>query len=593
MKNYTSLEKMKAGEVAASYTEEKVTAETFKEEVKKGTLYKGFEPPKNATMLKFRYYSPEGTLIEQNNVPVVYDGTGIESVKTYYLLTDQSSGITVEKENGKIKTGTSPEEWSETVKTVTKDKRFLWTCTETLYTNKAVEYTEPCISAVYGEQGERGPVYLGHYDSNEAAYKANSPALFDGDYYLNTTTKYIRKYLGDSKWSNDIDDYTNYRYNQAINDIFAIIESLPDDFLQKKMIWVKNLVAVTARIQQAIVNTLVLSKGTDLDGNETGGTIQSDNYNGTRGWKIDYDGNATFNNGTFNGTFNGLHINSSDKAAYIDFNEQVLPDGNLDGGSFSIGRNAKSKGGSIVIGNNVSAQIGNENVVIGSEMSLEKGIPTWDVMIGKKNSNLGSSCVNIGSQNSSTKDGTINIGYKTENDGQDAICIGKNSKLLYLSSSDKEVASEYPTSSIAIGNDSQIYGARSICIGGTSKTSAGDCIAIGHGATASVHCPIEIGSDPKKKFRVFYFSTSTPYSTVWSELHNSVIKRFNVGQSSWGGCIGSYQYELCKFGIEKVSSGGFDPICFFNASNNKVLTITNDSTKTLDYPLTLGCLPIN
>lgn len=582
MKNYTSLEKMKAGEVVASYTEEKVTAETFKEEVKKGTLYKGFEPPKNATMLKFRYYSPEGTLIEQNNVPVVYDGTGIESVKTYYLLTDKSSGITVDSSG-----------WSESAQTVTKDKRFLWTYTKTTYTNKAYSCTEPCISAVYGEQGERGPVYLGHYESNEAAYKANSPALFDGDYYLNTTTKYIRKYLGDSKWSDDIDDYTNYRYNQAINDIFAIIESLPDDFLQKKMIWVKNLVAVTARIQQAIVNTLVLSKGTDLDGKETGGIIQSNNYNGTRGWKIDYDGNATFNNGTFNGTFNGLHIKSSDKAAYIDFNEQVLPDGNLDGGSFSIGRNAKSKGGSIVIGNNVSAQIGNENVVIGSEMSLEKGIPTWDVMIGKKNSNLGSSCVNIGSQNSSSKDGTINIGYKTENNGQDAICIGKNSKLLYLSSSDKEVASEYPTSSIAIGNDSQIYGARSICIGGTSRTSAGDCIAIGHGASASVHCPIEIGSDPKKKFRVFYFSTSTPYSVVWSELHNSVIKRFNVGQASWGGCIGSYQYELCKFGIEKVSSGGFDPICFFNASNSKVLTITNDSSKTLDYPLTLGCLPIN
>lgn len=320
MKNYTSLEKMKASDVAPSFTEEKVTAETFKEEVAKGTLYKGFEPPKDATMLKFRYYSPDGTLIEQNNVPVVYDGTGVESVKTYYLLTDKSSGITVEKENGKIKTGTSPEEWSETVKTVTKDKRFLWTCTETLYTNKAVEYTEPCISAVYGEQGERGAMYLGHYADNQAAYEANKPAVFDGDYYLNTTTKYIRKYLGDNKWSDDIDDYTNYRYNQAINDIFAIIESLPDDFLQKKMIWVKNLVAITARIQQAIVNTLVLSEGTDLDGNTKGGLIQSANYDGTitngaitkagkNGWAIDYSGKAEFNNVTVRGTVDSSTIN--------------------------------------------------------------------------------------------------------------------------------------------------------------------------------------------------------------------------------------------------------------------------------------------
>ena len=296
MKNYTSLEKMKASDVAPSFTEEKVTAETFAQEVAKGTLYKGFEPPKDATMQKFRYYSPDGTLIEQNNVPVVYDGTGVESVKTYYLLTDKSSGITLDS------TG-----WDEKPQTVTKDKRFLWTYIKTIYTNKAYSCTEPCISAVFGEQGERGAMYLGHYANNQAAYEANKPAVFDGDYYLNTTTKYIRKYLGSNKWSDDIDDYTDFRYNQAINDIFAIIESLPDDFLQKKMIWVKNLVAITARIQQAIVNTLVLSEGTDLDGNTKGGLIQSANYDGTitngaitkagkNGWAIDYSGRAVFNN---------------------------------------------------------------------------------------------------------------------------------------------------------------------------------------------------------------------------------------------------------------------------------------------------------
>lgn len=323
MKNYTSLEKMKASDVAPSFTEEKVTAETFAQEVAKGTLYKGFEPPKDATMLKFRYYSPDGTLIEQNNVPVVYDGTGVESVKTYYLLTDKSSGITLDS------TG-----WDEKPQTVTKDKRFLWTYIKTIYTNKAYSCTEPCISAVFGEQGERGAMYLGHYANNQAAYEANKPAVFDGDYYLNTTTKYIRKYLGDNKWSDDIDDYTNYRYNQAINDIFAIIESLPDDFLQKKMIWVKNLVAITARIQQAIVNTLVLSEGTDLDGNTKGGLIQSANYDGTitngaitesgkNGWAIDYSGKSEFNNVTVRGTVNGSVVKGS----------------TIDGGSITIGSN--------------------------------------------------------------------------------------------------------------------------------------------------------------------------------------------------------------------------------------------------------------
>lgn len=323
MKNYTSLEKMKASDVAPTFTEEKVTAETFAQEVAKGTLYKGFEPPKDATMLKFRYYSPDGTLIEQNNVPVVYDGTGVESVKTYYLLTDKSSGITL----GSIG-------WDEKPQTVTAEKRFLWTYIKTIYTNKADSCTKPCISAVFGEQGERGAMYLGHYANNQAAYEANKPAVFDGDYYLNTTTKYIRKYLGDNKWSDDIDDYTNYRYNQAINDIFAIIESLPDDFLQKKMIWVKNLVAITARIQQAIVNTLVLSEGTDLAGNTKGGLIQSANYDGTitngaitkagkNGWAIDYNGTAEFNNVTVRGTVDGSVVKGS----------------TISGGSITIGSN--------------------------------------------------------------------------------------------------------------------------------------------------------------------------------------------------------------------------------------------------------------
>lgn len=370
MKNYTSLEKMKAGEVAASYTEEKVTAETFKEEVKKGTLYKGFEPPKNATMLKFRYYSPEGTLIEQNNVPVVYDGTGIESVKTYYLLTDQSSGITVEKENGKIKTGTSPEEWSETVKTVTKNKRFLWTCTETLYTNKAVEYTEPCISAVYGEQGERGPVYLGHYESNEAAYKANSPALFDGDYYLNTTDSFLYVYSKSTNTWAQITNFDDYRYNQSINDIFAAIENSNDveKFIKAKKIWVQHIAAAVARVETLYSNIIKLTQGKDLDGNATGGIIQSSNYDGTtskglitksgkNGWAIDYSGKAEFNNVTVRGTVDGSEIKGSSitgSTIEIGSNFAVDSKGN------AVMKNAKAEGGSFTgadIGGVINAKV--------------------------------------------------------------------------------------------------------------------------------------------------------------------------------------------------------------------------------------------
>lgn len=330
MKNYTSLEKMKASDVAPSFTEEKVTAETFAKEVAKGTLYKGFEPPKDATMLKFRYYSPDGTLIEQNNVPVVYDGTGIMSVKTYYLLTDKSSGITLGS------TG-----WDEKPQTVTKDKRFLWTYIKTIYTNKAYSCTEPCISAVFGEQGERGAMYLGHYKDNQAAYDANKPAVFTGDYYLNTTDSYLHVY---NKEINDwmpIKDFTDYRYNQSINDIFEAIEKSEDreKFLKAKIAWVQNLSAAIARVQMLLANEIVLTSAKDLndDKKTTGGIIHSSNYNGTienyriktdgkkstKGWAIDYNGTAEFNNVTVRGTVDGSVVKGS----------------TIDGGSITIGSN--------------------------------------------------------------------------------------------------------------------------------------------------------------------------------------------------------------------------------------------------------------
>ena len=327
MKNYTSLEKMKASEVAPGFTEEKVTAETFAEEVAKGTLYKGFEPPKDATMLKFRYYSPDGTLIEQNNVPVVYDGTGIESVVTYYQLSDS-------KDKDKL----DPKGWDTAVQTVTAEKRFLWSYTKTIYTNKASSCTKPCITAVFGEQGERGAMYLGHYANNQDAYSKNHPALFSGDYYLNTTDSYIYKYNKETNMWFPITDLTDYRYNQSINDIFEAIESSTDreKFLKAKIAWVQNLSAAIARVQMLLANEIKLTSGKDLknDKKTTGGIIRSANYDGTtedgkitkagtKGWAIDYDGKAEFNNVTVRGTVDGSVVKGS----------------TIQGGSITIGSN--------------------------------------------------------------------------------------------------------------------------------------------------------------------------------------------------------------------------------------------------------------
>ncbi len=356
MKNYTSLEKMKASDVAPSFTEEKVTAETFAQEVAKGTLYKGFEPPKDATMLKFRYYSPDGTLIEQNNVPVVYDGTGIESVLTYYQLSNFTDKDKLDK-NG----------WLPDVQTVTAEKRFLWTYTETKYTNTAVTRTEPCISAVFGEQGERGAMYLGHYKDNQEAYEANKPAVFTGDYYLNTTDSYLYDYHKESNNWTPIKDFTDYRYNQSINDIFAAIEKSDDveKFIKAKKIWVQHIAAAVARVETLYSNVIKLVQGTDLsdDKIKTGGLIQSDNYDGTiqngaitkagkNGWAIDYTGKAEFNNVTVRGTVEGSTISGGTvngtkiKGGSININDNFTVDseGNLIAKTGTFGENCNFKG---------------------------------------------------------------------------------------------------------------------------------------------------------------------------------------------------------------------------------------------------------
>lgn len=358
MKNYTSLEKMKTSDVAPTFTEKKVTAETFAQEVAKGTLYKGFEPPKDATMLKFRYYSPDGTLIEQNNVPVVYDGTGIESVLTYYQLSNFTDKDKLDK-NG----------WLPNVQTVTAEKRFLWTYTETKYTNKAVTRTEPCISAVFGEQGERGAMYLGHYKDNQEAYEANKPAVFDGDYYLNTTDSYLYDYHKESNNWTPIKDFTDYRYNQSINDIFAAIENSDDvkKFIKAKKIWVQHIAAAVARVETLYSNVIKLVQGTDLDGNTKGGLIQSANYDGTitngaitkagkNGWAIDYSGKAEFNNVTVRGTVDGSVVKGS----------------MINGGTINIGKNFSVDKDGNIKANNATMNDGIlENMTVKKSLIIE------------------------------------------------------------------------------------------------------------------------------------------------------------------------------------------------------------------------------
>ena len=66
---------------------EKITPENYRKEVENG-LYKDTEisVTKETQQLKFRYKDPDGQLIEQENVPVVVDGTGIKAITDYWAV---------------------------------------------------------------------------------------------------------------------------------------------------------------------------------------------------------------------------------------------------------------------------------------------------------------------------------------------------------------------------------------------------------------------------------------------------------------------------------------------------------------------------
>ena len=141
-----------------------------------------------------------------------------------------------------------------------------------------------------GAQGLRGAEYRGSYSS------APTTSLVNGDWYLNTEDGYCYYYSSSNgKW-NKISSYSDYRYTQAMADMINLSTTLTSNTNLKTAInaWIQNLVSGTALIEKLFAKSISV-------GNE----IKSSNYlAGTRGFRIASNGNAEFNNGTFNGTIN-------------------------------------------------------------------------------------------------------------------------------------------------------------------------------------------------------------------------------------------------------------------------------------------------
>lgn len=136
-------------------------------------------------------------------------------------------------------------------------------------------------------------------NSSGKYYGYEKPAVpFKNDTYLNTTTGYLYEYDG-VKWV-AITDVTDSRYNQAVNDMVAFAENNPTlPFLTARNAWIERLA-----VDGLLANKIATQELKIRDG----GSIHSDNYNGTiqdgvitesgtEGWAIDSTGTAEFNNG--------------------------------------------------------------------------------------------------------------------------------------------------------------------------------------------------------------------------------------------------------------------------------------------------------
>lgn len=69
----------------------------------------------------------------------------VETISTYYLATDQGTGITIDTEG-----------FTPTPQFITETNKYLWTYNKITKVDGSVEYSQPIISGTYGEQGPQG-----------------------------------------------------------------------------------------------------------------------------------------------------------------------------------------------------------------------------------------------------------------------------------------------------------------------------------------------------------------------------------------------------------------------------------------------------
>lgn len=520
---------------------EKITPENYRKEVEDG-LYKDTEisVTKETQQLKFRYKDPYGQLIEQENVPVVVDGTGIKAITDYWAVsqTDVKPDLSL---------------FTTVLKNPDSVNRYLWKFSVIEYTDGTTKgsYEDAVITGVYGkegdsgEQGERGAEYLGCFERNDLAYASRNGKLVADDFYLNSTDGYIHivTFVNESTVSwGQVSSYSDTRYKQAMNDMIAIAGSdRSEGFMSVVNLWVKNLTAQTALIQNLFAKVMKM---------ENGGIFKSDNYNGTITETKDAQGNVTDRNITSYGT-QGFAMDSHGKIDIVGMNATNITIDNM-----NIGR----KNGNTVLGK-WALDINNEgvtqNIAIGDNAMVLCNHSEDDYNIAIGNASLRN---NKGFHNIAIGSGAIadanDLDLVTEGDYN--IGIGYNT-LRNCTSTPGYCSSN----NIAIGKEAGLgitTGSRNICIGEYSKV---------HG-DREANYQISINDTILyKKNEIF-----ETYAELYSYF--SQATRANV----YFGCTGIFNEKCVAYGKADSTSKTFT---LYSPTGNSIATIKKDDATVIAF----------
>ena len=114
-------------------------------------------------------------------------GKGIKSIVNKYLATASASGVT-----------TSTSGWTDTIQTITVDKKYLWNYEIITYTDNSNTKTTPVIIGVYGNTGQKG----------DTGATGNGISSVDVYYYLSTSSSE----LAGGEWSTTAPTWVNGKY---------------------------------------------------------------------------------------------------------------------------------------------------------------------------------------------------------------------------------------------------------------------------------------------------------------------------------------------------------------------------------------------